>query len=402
MNDYKKYFPIFNFENNKKKIYLDNACVTLKPSSVIQKASEYYEQYSACHNRSVHSFGLMTTKEFESSREEFKIFLNAKKNSEIIFTKNTTESINIIARGIETNINDVILTTSIEHNSNLLPWQSLSFTKGIVHKIIDVSPQDQVFNLETYKDIFKNTNVKLVSVPYVSHVTGMAFPIKEMIEIAHENGALFLLDAAQALTTHQIDVQKLDLDFLVGSIHKMFGPSGVGILYGKQQLLEKLNPSNLGGETVINATFSSFELAPLPARFEYGLQNYSGIIAAKEAIKFVKSISQTKINENNLVLNKLLTSSIKKLSGAQIIGPSDPALRPSILNFSISNLDMGEVSVLLDKTKDIMCRSGVHCTHAWYNHHKLKPTLRFSFSIYNDTKEIETVSETLSHIRHFI
>lgn len=401
MNTYRKHFPSINNSDNKH-IYFDNACVTLKTENVIKKSTEYYEKYPACHNRSIHSYGKKTSSEVNTSREAFKKFINAKNNSEVIFTKNTTESLNMIARGINFNKGDSIVTTSIEHNSNLLPWQVASFQKGLSHKIIDIAPTSNCFEIEQYKKAFLNSNVKIVSVAHVSHVTGMILPIKEMIDIAHENGALFILDAAQSMTTHQVDVQHLDIDFLATSIHKMFGPSGVGILYGKQELLEKISPTYIGGETVINSTFNSYELAPLPARLEYGLQNYSGIISSQEAISFINQVKQKSISENNLNLNKALTSAILQIPKVKILGPIDPELRPSMLNFQINDLDMGEISILLDKTRNIMTRSGVHCAHAWYNHHQLKPSLRISFSIYNTIEEVEVLIETLSQIKHFI
>lgn len=390
------------FKNNKKDfIYLDNACTTLRPQSVVESMTEYYNYHPSCHNRALHTFGKQTTEKFSNAREKIAKFINSNSSNEIIFTKNTTESINIISKGMNFQEGDCILTTDMEHNSNLLPWQFLAKEKAVKHLQFEVDVYNGEINLEEFERILKENKVKLVSFFYTSNVTGITLPVKKLSEIAKKYGALVLIDCAQAMITHKVDVQDIGADFIAFSMHKSFGPSGFGILYGRHEKLELLTPMIFGGETVVDAYYDSCVFSEIPFRFEAGLQNYSGAIGSSSAVDFIEKVGAESISSHLLELNELLTSALLKEERVTIIGPKDPALRPSIINFTIENLDMAEVSLILDKSHGIMVRSGVHCCHAWYHKQDLKPSLRVSLSVYNTKEEIETFIKAITPIIRF-
>lgn len=383
-------------------IYFDNACTTLRPQEVIDAGNKYYLEHPACHGRSVHSFGKLTTKEYEKARKTVQLFLNTRKVEEIVFTKNTTEGINLLANGFDFKKNDMVLTTNMEHNSNLIPWQILVNDKGIQHKIINISKNENSLNLENYKRAFRENKIRLVSVFHTSNVTGMTLPIKEMVQIAHENGALFMLDAAQSIAHQKIDVRSLDVDFLSFSFHKAFGPSGMGVFYGRLELLQKLKPMCYGGETVNDADYTSFTFSETPYRFEAGLQNYAGAMAGAEALRYIENLGVENFHQHEVAINCYISKELLKHKNVEIIGPSDPELRSSIINFLIKDKDMGEISIVLNESRNIMTRSGFHCCHAWFRKEKLPPSLRISFSAYNTMEEAEVFISVINQvIQHY-
>ncbi|MBW2969410.1 aminotransferase class V-fold PLP-dependent enzyme [Candidatus Woesearchaeota archaeon] len=270
----RKDFPVLN-----KVIYLDNACQTLRPVQVINKINEYYKEYPACGGRSYHKLGKKVDEEVNNARKTIQKFFNAKKSSEIIFTRNTTEGINLIANSFDFKQSDCVLISDKEHNSNLVPWQVLS-KKGVRLEIFEFG------NIDDFKSKL-NSDVKLVSTLQTSNIDGTSQSVQEIIQLAHENKSLVLIDGAQSAPHRQVDVRKLDVDFFVCSGHKMMGPSGTGILYGKYDLLYKLNPFLVGGDTVEETTYSKCTFLPPPEKFEAGLQNYAGIIGLGEAVKYL-------------------------------------------------------------------------------------------------------------------
>nr|NIP40887.1 aminotransferase class V-fold PLP-dependent enzyme [Candidatus Aenigmarchaeota archaeon]NIQ17385.1 aminotransferase class V-fold PLP-dependent enzyme [Candidatus Aenigmarchaeota archaeon]NIS73588.1 aminotransferase class V-fold PLP-dependent enzyme [Candidatus Aenigmarchaeota archaeon] len=272
----RKDFPVLQREvKGKPIIYFDNACMTLRPVQVIEKICEYYREYPSCGERSLHKLGKRVDEEVERARDVVKKFINAKKFEEIVFTKNTTEGINLVANSLDLKSGDIVLTTDKEHNSNLLPWQRLTF-KGVKHEVIRSNP-DNTFSLENFKKQISK-DVKLVSIVHTSNLDGVSTPVKEIVKIAHDNGSLVLLDGAQSIPHHPVDVRKLDVDFLAFSGHKMMGPSGIGVLYGKKDLLDRLGTFIVGGGTVVDTTHYEAKFEELPQKFEAGLQNYAGII----------------------------------------------------------------------------------------------------------------------------
>ena len=281
-------------------IYFDNACMTLRPKKVIEAIDEYYLKYPGCHRRAIHKFGKATTAQYQKAREIVRGFINAKESKEIIFTRNTTESINLIANSFRFKEGDVVVTTDLEHNSNLIPWQMLSKRKKVVHKIFSLN-EDFTFDLEKFKEVLAQ-GVRLVSIFHTSHVVGSSLPVEQIIQLAHRYQTLVLLDCAQSIGHKDIDVKKLDVDFLAFSFHKALGPSGMGALYAKQELLCNMVPFLVGGETVDDADYNSFSLSPVPDRFEAGLQNYAGTIGSGAALNYLKAIGMKSIQEQELRL----------------------------------------------------------------------------------------------------
>ena len=381
-------------------IYFDNACSTLRPKSVIQAVSKYYEEYPVCADRGVYSLSKTLSEKCEDARREVANFINAQMAKEIIFTKNTTEAINLIANSFEFKEGDVILTTDKEHNSNLLPWQKIAKSKGLSVKLTR-SNQDNTFDLGAFETELKNGGVKLVAIGLVSNLDGVTVPAKEVIQLAHQYGALVLLDAAQAAPHQEINVSSLDVDFIAFSGHKMLGPSGTGVLYGKAHLLEKLNPFLLGGATVKDSFYDKdFELGDVPERFEAGLQNYAGIIGLGEAVKYIKKIGFDSIEEHEKKLNKIVAEGIKNIPNLKIIGPQDSSLRGGIVSFyfDIPDFNGHGVAYLLDKKYNICIRSGKHCVHSWFNAREIKGSLRASFYLYNTEDEARKFVEALKNI----
>lgn len=392
-------FPILSKDYKGKRIvYFDSACMSFKPRQVVEAMNEYYYEYSACAGRSSHGLGEMATKKVEEARRLIARFINAKEN-EIVFTRNTTEAINLVANSLSLKAGDLVITTDREHNSNLVPWQLLAKRKGVGHVVVRSNP-DNTFNLENFRSSL--VGAKLVSMVLTSNLDGVSVPAKEIIKIAHENGALVLLDAAQAMAHSRIDVQELDVDFLVFSGHKMLGPTGTGVLYGKQELLEQLDPFLVGGDTVEYTTYNDFKMLPAPEKFEAGLQDYAGIIGLGEAVKYLQAIGFEAIKERELELNQFITRELGKHEKLKIIGPADPALRSGIVNFYIPGQNMHQIALMLDEMAGVMIRSGQHCVHSWFNDKRIENSARISLSFYNSMQEAETLVEALNKIMRII
>jgi cysteine desulfurase/selenocysteine lyase len=371
-------------------IYMDSACVSLKPKQVVSAMNEYYSDFPACGGRSMHRLGNQVTRAVEDSRKTIARFFNAKPN-EIVFTRNTTEAINLVAHSLGLRPRDRVLTTDKEHNSNLVPWL---VDKGIVHEFVKSNP-DNTFNMEEYKRKVKG--VRLVSMYHTSNLDGVSIPAEDVIKIAHENGALVMLDAAQSAPHKQVDVKKLDVDFLACSGHKMLGPSGIGMLYGKIELLREMEPFMVGGDTVKDTTYEKAVFEEPPEKFEAGIQNYAGIIGFAEAVRYLGKIGMKRIAQHELQLNKTITEAFLKL-GIDIIGPKDPALRGGIISFNIKGKDPHEVALMLDHSSKILIRSGAHCVHSWFNAHGLKGSARVSLYIYNTEDECKKLIDAITKI----
>ena len=390
-------FPIFQKQiNGKPPVYFDNACMSLKPLPVIEVMNKYYYDYPACAGRSGHRLGDMVTKKVAEARIKVAEFINAKHVEEIIFTRNTTEGINLIAHSLKLNQGDIVLGTDKEHNSNLIPWQILAKKIGVIHKVVPSKP-DNTFDLEKFESMMSD-KVKLVAMVHTSNLDGVSIPAKEIIKIAHQYGALVLLDAAQSAPHKKIDVIDLDVDFLAFSGHKMLGPTGVGVLYGKKQLLENLEPFLTGGDTVEFSTYTDHKFLPIPEKFEAGLQDYAGIIGFGEAADYLQKIGYENIAEQEYKLNKYLTEEILKIPKAKIIGPADPKLRGGIISFYIEGVDSHQIAILLDETANIMIRAGQHCVHSWFNAHNIKASTRASLYFYNTMAEAEIFVASLNKI----
>ncbi len=392
----KKDFPLLDKKiKDKPIVYFDNACMSLKPRQVIEAMNEYYFDYPACTNRSSHRLGEIATKKVDEARKIIARFINAPSEKNIIFVRNTTEAINLLANSLELNKGDQILTTDKEHNSNLVPWQVLSQRKGVVHRIVR-SKTDGTFDLDSYKEQVKG--VKIVSMIHTSNLDGTTIPAKEIIKIAHDNGALVILDCAQSAPHLPIDVRDLGVDFLAFSGHKILGPTGTGVLYGKYELLEQLQPFLVGGDTVEYSTYESHKMLLPPEKFEAGLQDYAGIIGLGEAIKYIGAVGFEAIKKQELELNTYITNEITKINKIKIIGLVDPALRSGIINFYIPGVNMHQIALMLDEMAGIVIRSGQHCVHSWFNDKQIINSARVSLCFYNTIEEAKIFVENLNKI----
>ncbi|MFA6257796.1 MAG: cysteine desulfurase [Candidatus Paceibacterota bacterium] len=376
-------------------IYLDSACMSLKPNQVVEVMNEYYFNYPACAGRSSHKLGDKVTKKVKEARDLIAKFINAKDENEIIFTRNTTEGINLLANSLGLQKEDIVLISDKEHNSNLVPWLLLRDRVGIEVKIIP-SNEDGSFNLDNFSKMING--VKLVSIVHTSNLDGVTNPAKEIIEIAHKNNALVCLDAAQSIPHKKIDVQDLDVDFLAFSGHKMMGPTGMGVFYGKKELLEKLEPFLVGGDTVEFSTYDSYKMLPIPDKFEAGLQDYAGIIGLGEAVKYLSQFDFKDITEHELKLNTYITEELQKIPQIKIIGPEDPKFRSGIINFYIEGVDMHKFAIMLDEMANIEIRSGQHCVHSWFTGKKCLNSARVSLYIYNTIEEVKAFITNLNKI----
>jgi len=334
LSDLRKDFPILK---KRSIVYLDTACQSLRPQQVIEKITDYYENFPACSGRSMHKLAAIVTQKCDEARSQIARFLGAKKKEEIIFTRNTTEGINLVANSLDFEPGDVVLVTGKEHNSNLIPWQILVNKKGVHLKILQPKA-DGTFDMETFEQVMK-TPVKLVSFGYSSNLDGVTIPAEKIIKIAHKQGAYVLLDAAQTAPHHKINVKNLDVDFLALSGHKMLGPSGTGVLFGKFKLLEEMSPFLVGGDTVANSTYHNCEFLPVPEKFEAGLQDYAGIIGLGEAAKYLQMVGFDTIEKQEKLLNQAIDNGLRDISGLNIIGPADPTLRGGISTFYIKGID---------------------------------------------------------------
>lgn len=387
-------FPVLQKEvHGKPIIYFDNACMTMRPMQVIEKINEYYKEYPACGDRSMHRMGRKVDDGMLESRESLKKFINARKMEEIIFTKNTTEGINLVANSLGLKKGDVVLGTDKEHNSNLLPWQGLA-SFGVRHDFVDSNP-DNTFSVEGFKEKL-NKDVRVVAMVHTSNLDGVTNPMKEIIKTAKDNGSLVLVDAAQSIPHHDVDVRKLDCDFLAFSGHKMLGPSGTGVLYGKEHHLEKMKPFLVGGGTVTDSTYENAKFEDVPDRFEAGLQNYAGIIGLGEAARYLMKIGKDNVSRHETSLNRKITEGMSGM--VDIIGPEDPEKRSGIVSFNYGKTDPHEIAMMLDETDNISVRSGAHCVHSWFNKHKLRGSVRASLYLYNTIEECDRFVETLKKV----
>ncbi len=390
-------FPILQkLISGKPLIYFDNACQTLRPVQVIDKITEYYREYPACAGRSIHRLSRRVNEEVQRSREIVRKFLNAGKSDEIIFTKNTTEGINIVLNSLEFNKGDTILTTDKEHNSVLLPIQLLSERKGIKHEIVKSNP-DGTFNMEEFKSKLSKS-VKLVCVVHTSNIDGVTNPAKEIIKLAKDNGSLTLLDGAQSVPHKETNLKKLGADFLAFSGHKICGPSGTGVLYGRYELLEKMQPFFAGGDTVFNSTYTTREMEKPPARFEPGLQDYAGIIGLGRAVEYVRAIGMDNVEKHEIMLNDVMTKGLAEINGLSIIGPKSPELRGGIFSFNIQGLDSHDIAIMLDQTANVAIRSGMHCCHSWFNARGINGSARASLYFYNTIEEARVFMDAVKEI----
>ncbi|NMB91072.1 MAG: cysteine desulfurase [Chloroflexi bacterium] len=391
-------FPTLQADARQKQIiYFDNACQTLRPRVVIDAIQQYYLSEPACAGRSMHHMAAEVTRGVDQARTAVAKFLGAARKEEIVFTRNTTEGINLVAHALGLHSGDVVLVSDKEHNSNLIPWQTVARKSGATLRVVP-SRADNSFDLEAFEQALE-PGVRLVSLGYTSNLDGLTIPAAEVIHRAHRAGALVLLDAAQAAPHRKISVSGLDVDFLALSGHKLLGPSGTGVLYGKYKLLESLDTFMVGGETVATSTYETCQFLPPPEKFEAGLQDYAGIMGLGAAVKYLQGIGFDAIQKQEQLLNECITTGIQDLPGLHLIGPADPHLRGGVVSFYMDGIDAHRIALMLDQMAGIAVRSGQHCVHSWFNAHQLQGAVRASLYFYNTQAEAETFIDNLRKIR---
>lgn len=385
----RKDFPILNSKvNGKQLVYFDNAATTQTPKVVIDSIVSYYSTLNANIHRGAHYLSQKATEAYENTRRKFQRHLNAKNSSEIIFTSGTTHSINLVANGFNNLLKsgDEIIVSHLEHHSNIVPWQMLCEKTGAIMKIIPMNHDGELIFSE-YEKLLSN-KTKVVFVNHVSNALGTINPVKEIISKAHEFGAAVLIDGAQALPHFEVDVKDLNADFYVASAHKFYGPTGVGILYGKEKWLDKLPPYQGGGEMIDEVTFEKTTYAKLPNKFEAGTPNISGVIASGIAIDYINNIGLKKILKYENVLLKYATEKLLEIDGIKIYGNTDN--KTSVISFNLGNIHHYDIGSIIDN-EGIAVRTGHHCAQPIMDYYKIPGTIRLSLSFYNTTEEIDSL-----------
>lgn len=393
----REFFPVLNQQvNNRPLVYLDTAASALKPLPVLEAEKQLYHQYYGNVHRAAHYMADKATIQFEKTREKVKDFIHAETKEQIIFTKGTTESINLVATSFGEAFvqeGDEIIVSEMEHHSNLVPWQLLAMRKKA--KLVQLSFNhlgeleiEELATLITHK-------TKLIAVTHISNVLGTINPIKEIISLAHQKNVPVLIDGAQAVPHTKIDVQDLNVDFYVFSAHKMYGPNGVGVLYGKKEWLEKMPPYHGGGEMVSTVTFEQTTYNELPYKFEAGTPNISGVIAFGAAINFLEQIGLHNVQQWEESLCKMATSELKKIDGIEIYGES--LNKSGVISFNVKDIHHYDISMLLDKM-GIAVRTGHHCAETVMLHYNVNGMMRISFGMYNSKNEIDTFIKALKRV----
>ena len=368
-------------------VYLDNAATTFKPQAVIDATADHYKTGTSNIHRGVHTLSQQATEAFEQSRDKVRDFISARKSCEIIFTKGTTEAINLVASsygGAFLNKGDEIIISEMEHHSNIVPWQMLCASKGCVLKIAPFNDQGELIFDEFAKRLSAKT--KLVAMVYVSNSLGTINPVKEVIDAAHKQGAVVLIDAAQTVSHLPVNVQGLDCDFLAFSGHKLFGPNGVGVLYGKEKLLNAMPPYQSGGDMIASVTFEKTTYNVLPYKLEAGTPNVAGVIGLGAAIDYVRSVGLTQIAEYEHELLAYGTQALSSIDGLRLIGTAEN--KASILAFVLEDIHPHDLGTLVDE-EGVAIRTGHHCTQPVMKHFGVPATSRASLAFYNTKEEID-------------
>lgn len=394
--DYKKDFPLLQHTDV---AYLDNAATAQRPLCVIEAERDFYLKHNANPLRGLYQLAMEATDVYENARVAVQKFINAKYMEEIIFTRNTTESLNLVAFSYALHNlkpSDEIVTTIMEHHSNMLPWRMAAEATGAVVKYIDCAVDGSISDKDLQQAITEKT--KIVAMAQISNVLGRLNPIEKAIELAHKVGAVVVVDAAQSAPHMAIDVQKLDADFLAFSGHKMFGPMGIGVLYGKKALLEAMPPFLRGGEMISMVSRDGQEYAPLPHKFEAGTVNAAGAAGLHAAIDYINSVGFDIIEEREAALTELAFTAMQKIKGVNIIGSPYVEDHKGIITFTVEGVHPHDIAAILD-ADGVNIRAGNHCAQPLLDHLCTGATARASFAFYNDAADIKHFIDSLSTIR---
>lgn len=394
VNLIRKEFSILNrMVKGKPLVYFDNAATSQKPQVVINALTEYYEKYNANIHRGIHSLAEEATAAYEATRDTVQQFINAKHREEIIFTRGVTESINLVAyTWARTNLKagDEIVISGMEHHSNIVPWQLIAEMTGAVIKVIPVDDHGELI-LEAYHQLLSE-KTKIVSVVHASNSLGTINPVKEMIDAAHKFGAVVLIDGAQSTVHLDIDVQELDCDFFAISSHKVYGPTGIGVLYGKKEILEDMPPFMGGGEMIKDVSFEKTTWNELPYKFEAGTPNIADTVAFKAALDFVSTIGKAAARKHEDELLHYATSQLELIEGIRMIGKAKNKV--SVASFVVEGVHPQDLGILLDN-QGVAVRTGHHCTQPLMNRFGIPGTTRASFAMYNTKEEVDVMIAAL-------
>lgn len=393
----RKDFPILEREvYGKPLIYLDNAATTQKPRQVVESIVDEYYSVNANVHRGVHFLSQQATELHEGSRESVRRFIQAQSTNEIVFTRGTTEAINLLAHSFGEEMmkpGDEVIISEMEHHSNIVPWQLLAARKGIAIKVIPINDRGELL-LDEYKKLF-SAHTRLVSITHVSNVLGTINPIKEIIRIAHEHDVPVLVDGAQSAPHMKVDVQELDADFYAFSSHKMYGPTGIGVLYGKEAWLDRLPPYQGGGEMIQHVSFEKTTFNELPFKFEAGTPDYIGTTAFAKALDYISAIGLDKIAAYEHELTTYATQQLKAIEGLRIYGEAEH--KGSVVSFLVNDIHHFDMGTLLDRL-GIAVRTGHHCAQPLMQRLGIEGTVRASFALYNTKKEIDKLVEGIKRV----
>ena len=381
-------FPILGRKvNGKPLVYFDNGATTQKPVQVIERIVDYYQNDNSNVHRGVHYLSQVATEEFENARNYIAEFINATSRDEIIFTKGTTDSVNLLATSMEALISegDEVMVTVLEHHSNFVPWQQLCLRKNAVLKVI---PVDDFGNIDMEFLLSKiSEKTKIVAVAHISNVLGTILPVKEITKIAHKFGATVAIDGAQAIAHRPVDVQHIDCDFYSFSAHKAYGPMGIGVLYGKKSWLEKMQPYQFGGEMISTVTIEKTDFNTLPYKFEAGTPNVAGVLGMETALKYIRDIGFDQIVKHESELLEYATKELKKIEGLRIVGESNE--KTAVISFIVEGIHPYDIGTIMDQL-GIAVRTGNHCAQPLIDDLKIPGTVRMSFGIYNTIDEVKS------------
>lgn len=396
----RKDFPILNRKiNGNPLIYLDNAATSQKPISVIESISNYYSEYNSNVHRGVHTLSIEATDAYELARTKIANFINSKPE-EIIWTRNTSESLNIVAKGLSKSISEAnnIVISKMEHHSNLVPWQQLCIETGAELRYLE-NDSDGIIDLVHAREII-DKNTSILSITHMSNVLGIINPVNELREISIKFGTKLVIDGAQSVPHFLVDVRELDCDFLCFSAHKMLGPTGIGILYGKKELLEKMDPNYFGGDMISEVTYESATWNDLPYKFEAGTPNIADAIATGVAIDYLTRIGMDNIFRHEQYLTEYTINKFSELSNYKIIGPKIIKNRGGVISFNHKNLHPHDVGEVLDKF-GIAIRTGHHCAMPLVRSYDIVAAARASFYLYNTKDEIDFFIESLIEVENY-
>ncbi|MEN0004037.1 MAG: cysteine desulfurase [Bacteroidota bacterium] len=391
-------FPIFEqvLPNGKPLVYLDSAATTQKPRIVVQQMAQFYEKYNANVHRGVHYLAVQATSQYEGAREVVRQFLNARHSEEVIFTRGATESINLVAAGLQSELQpgDEVLITAMEHHANLIPWQQVCQKAGAKLQVLPINPAGELILEEL--DTLLNERTRLFAFVHISNTLGTINPIKQLIHLAKAKNIPVLVDAAQSAASGQLDVQALDCDFLVFSGHKLFGPTGIGVLYGKKERLEALPPYQFGGDMIRSVSFEESTFAPLPYRLEAGTPNIVGAIGLAAAIDYIRSLDSSAIAMHLQQLTAYAKSQLEQFPGLTLTGQA--AHRAPIFSFTMQHAHPHDIATIVNEY-GVALRAGHHCTQPLMDFYQIPASARASFSIYNTMEEVDVLVEALWQVR---